>query len=1108
MAKKPVIIISILLFSLFWTGSSAAAVELEEGKDRYDIPGDMEILEDEDGEWTMEDVTSAPAAEKFKDNTAAIPNYGYTDSNYWVRYEVYNASGNTDWVLEIAYPPHDSISLYEAKGGRARLIEKGGDLQPFHDRSRDHRSFAFDLSVPSGSSAVYYLKFDTQGAMQLPITLWEKDAFAEKSQMEYLILGLYYGLAFVMILYNLFLYLSLRFHSYLWYVLFILSLVFTHLTLNGTAYQFLWPESSWWNNRAIVFFMGASQAFALLFAKSFLNVKESMPRLNTLLSVTAVSQFMILGLLMISYTLALNLIIFSAVLLVIIVLTTAGIRWKHGYRPARFFFIGWVIFLIGVMISSLADAGMIPVTFYTKYASQIGAALEVVLFSLALADKFNTLRTEKERAEREARESREEAVEQLKKANRLKDEFLADTSHELRTPLHGIIGIAESIYEGAADTSTTGLQRHVSMIIRSGRRLSSLIDDLLDMSRLRHKEMDIHRVPVSLYDTVQVVLSISEPLLHGKRVSVIHRIPEGLPLVYADENRLQQILHNIIGNAVKFTEEGTITISAVKSGTNIKLTVQDTGIGMTEEETSNVFQEFEQGASTREQHPGGTGLGLSITKKLVELHDGSIHLDSKKNIGTTVTVFLPLSRESGSVPTVRKSPVLPAGEAGAASFTMTHSVPLEKGRILIADDEPVNLQVLWNQLTADGYQVTAVKNGREVMEIMEADSRYDLLILDVMMPELSGLEVTHRLRERFGLTEMPILILTARSQLEHLVATFAAGANDYLAKPYHKEELAARAETLVVLSQVMKEVQEKQASLKQVNEELAGLNLELEYRVKRRTVELEHKTDELLRMEQSRRHLLTNISHELGTPMTSLQGYVKAMMDGVIAAGDPRYLKLIYKKTLFLDRLIQDLYDLSKLEARQVRFHWDWISIPVFISRFLSTFKEEVESRRLIFSLEDRTDDFNKQDYLFTDLDRLEQVMLNLIQNAGNYTEKGDSIRVEIMPSVCFTTGSSDTKRSRPEWENRQIIIGIHDSGHGIAPESLPYIFERFFRGEPSGNKSSGSTGTGLGLAISKEIIEYHNGRIWVQSREGEGSSFFFMLPLYPGPMTTYEKDG
>ncbi|SFL73154.1 ATP-binding protein [Salibacterium qingdaonense] len=1103
MAKKSVIIISIFLFSLLWTGRIAASVELEEGKHRYEIPENMEVLEDEDGEWTVEDVTSPPVAKRFKNNSAAIPNYGYTDSNYWVRYEVYNTSTKTDWVLEIAYPPHDSISLYQSEGRDFKLIEKAGDLHPFHDRTRSHRNFAFDLSVPSGSSAVYYLKFDTQGAMQLPITLWEKDAFSEKSQMEYLILGLYYGLAFVMILYNLFLYFSLRFHSYLWYVLFILSLVFTHLTLNGTAYQFLWPESSWWNNRAIVFFMGASQAFALLFAKSFLHVKGSMPRLNTLLSVTAVSQFMILGLLMISYTAALNLVIFSAVLLVIIVLTTTGLRWKDGYRPARFFFIGWVIFLTGVLTSSLADAGLIPVTFYTKYASQIGAALEVVLFSLALADKFNTLRTEKEKAEREARESREQAVEQLKKANKLKDEFLANTSHELRTPLHGIIGIAESIYEGAADTSTTGLQQHVSMIIRSGRRLSSLVDDLLDMSRLRHKEMEIHRTPVSLYDTVQVVLSISEPLLQGKRVFVIHRIPERLPLVSADENRLQQILHNIIGNAVKFTEQGTITISAVRSGSEIKLTVQDTGIGMTKEETSNVFQEFEQGASTREQYPGGTGLGLSITKKLVELHDGSIHLDSEKNTGTTVTVFLPVSRESGSTCTVRKTPALLVGDTGAASFTMTHSVSLEKGRILIADDEPVNLQVLWNQLTSDGYQVTAVSNGREVMEIMEVDSRYDLLILDVMMPELSGLEVTRRLRERFTLTEMPILILTARNQMEHLVATFAAGANDYLAKPYNKEELAARAETLVVLSRVMKEVKEKQDSLKQVNEELAVLNLELEDRVKRRTVELEHKTDELLRMEQSRRHLLTNISHELGTPMTSLQGYVKAMMDGVIAAGDFHYLQLIYKKTLFLDRLIQDLYDLSKLEARQVRFHWEWISIPIFTSRFLSTFKEEVESRRLSFSLEDKTDIFNNKEYLFTDLDRLEQVMLNLIQNAGNYTNEGDSVHIEIMPSVCFISGSSDTKRSRTGVENRHIIIGIHDSGSGIAPESLPYIFERFFRGGSTGNKSSESSGTGLGLAISKEIIEYHNGMIWARSRGGEGSSFFFMLPLYPGPMTT-----
>ncbi|MGY4689992.1 7TM diverse intracellular signaling domain-containing protein [Salibacterium sp. K-3] len=1107
MAKKPVMIISILLFSMFFAGRIEASVELEEETNQYDIARDMEVLEDESGDWIIEDVTEPPVSEAFIENNSAIPNYGYTDSHYWIRYAVHNTSENPDWVLEIAYPPLDSIALYEKEGEAYRLLEKAGDLQPFHDRARSHRSFAFDLSIPPGSETVYYLKIESQGAVQLPMTMWEREAFAKKSQLEYMILGLYYGLAFVMILYNLFLYFSLRFRSYLWYVLFILCLVFTHLTLNGAAYQFIWPESSWWNNRAIVFFMAASQAFALLFAKSFLNVKESMPRLNRLLFVSALSQFMILGLLMFSYTAALNFVILSALLLVVVVLTTAGVRWKHGYRPARWFFIGWVVFLIGAMVSSLADAGVIPVTFYTKYASQLGSALEVVLFSLALADKFNTLRMEKEKAEREAKESREEAVEQLKKANRLKDEFLANTSHELRTPLHGMIGIAESIYDGAEDASTSGLRRHVSMIIKSGRRLSSLVDDLLDMSRLRHKEMEIHRTPVSLHDSIKVVLSISEPLLEGKRVSVIQRIPEDLPLVFADENRLQQILHNIIGNSLKFTEQGTITIQAECTGNEIKLNVQDTGIGMTKEETYHVFQEFEQGDTVRGRHPGGTGLGLTITKKLVELHGGSIHLDSRKNEGTTVTVCLPVSRETGSERIHRETPALLSGDTGTASFTMIRSVPQKKGRILIADDEPINLQVLWNQLTLAGYQVTAVSNGREVLEKVEKeDSSYELLILDMMMPERSGLEVTRWIRDRFALTELPILVLTARSDVYHLTAAFAAGANDYLAKPYHKEELTARAATLVVLSRVMKEVKEKQASLKQVNEELAGLNMELEDRVKRRTVDLEHKTEELLRMEQSRRHLLTNISHELGTPMTSLQGYVKAMMDGVIDAGDTHYLQLIYKKTLFLDRLIQDLYDLSKLEARQVRFRWSWEGVPAFISTLLSTFKEEVESRFLTFSLEDRTDDFSNHEYLFADLGRLEQVVLNLIQNAVKYTEKGDSIRIEVMPSVCFTAGAGDPKQYRPEMKDRHIIVGIHDSGTGISPESLPYIFERFFRGATSRNAGNGSTG--LGLAISKEIIEYHNGMIWARSRGREGSSFFFMLPLYPGPLTPYTKEG
>ncbi|MDQ0299324.1 signal transduction histidine kinase [Salibacterium salarium] len=1098
------IFLSILLFLIIQSNvkTTYAMLQLDEEQTSYDMTHEMELLEDADGILSINDVVAS--TDNFAQNKSGIPNFGYTESDYWIHFQLNNTSSLEEWVLEIEYPPHDSITLFEQREDGSFMQRESGDHLPFEKRDINHRNFAFELDIPKGEINSYYIKIDSQGSMQLPLKLWEEDTFSEKSQTEYIILGIYYGLAAVMILYNLFLFFSLRLRSYIWYVLFIFSLVLTHLTLNGLAFQFLWPESMWWNNRAIVFFIAASQGLALLFVKSFLNTKVHTPKMNKFFSVFAVIQLIILMILMVSYENALNLAIGSSVLLVISVLMTAGLCWKRGYRPARYFFVGWVIFLIGVLISSLADAGIIPITFYTKYASQMGSALEIVLFSLALADKFNVLRTEKERAERKSRESQEEAVKQLKRANSLKDEFLANTSHELRTPLNGIIGIAESMYDAEANRMSPPHKNNLSMIIRSGKRLSHLVNDLLDFSKLKHKDIELERKPVQLNDAVQVVLSISEPFVKNKDVTLINNLPGDLPFVLADENRLQQILYNLIGNAIKFTDVGSITVSAYSITEYVIVKVKDTGVGMTAEDKASMFCEFEQGQAAKNQQQGGTGLGLSITKKLVELHGGDISVESELSKGTTVHVQLPTSTESKAAPSSVNVPLYEEIGGLSVDYTAASVVEAGKGRILIADDEPVNIQVLWNQLTQEGYEVTTAYDGEEVLQRIDAEETFDLIILDVMMPKKSGYEVSQTLREHYTLTELPILILTARNQLEDIVTAFSAGANDYLSKPCYKEELLARVHTLLTLEQVMEEAVEQKENLHDVNEQLASLNKELENRVKDRTTELERKTNELLKMEKSRRHLLSNISHELGTPMTSLQGYVKAMMDGIISSDDANYLSLIYKKVLFIDRLIQDLYDLSKLEARQVSFWWKKISVKQFIYEFLLPFRTEAESHHLWFSLENNYDYPAYQEVLSVDTDRLEQVITNIIYNAMKHSDgEAAQLQITVTPSTIFfsheekyyTKDKDYSKEQYLESDHRNLIIGVHDNGNGIASDSLPFIFDRFFRGESSRTTNDGSTG--LGLAISKEIIEYHGGEIWAESVKGKGSSFYIALPLY-----------
>lgn len=300
-------------------------------------------------------------------------------------------------------------------------------------------------------------------------------------------------------------------------------------------------------------------------------------------------------------------------------------------RAARFFVIGWLVFLTGTFITILERAIVIPYSIFTEYAGQGALSIEVVLLSLALADKINIMRKEKEKAERVARESQELAIESLRKTDELKDEFLAIISHELRTPLYGMVGIAESLQDGVAGKVSGGMRNQLDMIIMSGRRLSHLVNDILDLSKLKHNTLSIELKQVNLYDLVKVVFTICQPLLKEKQVRLVNRISPKLPVVLADPGRLQQIMYNLVGNAITYTEVGEVVVTAESVENDfIKVYVADTGKGIDPEFHNHIFEPFQQGNSTIfSEFTAGAGIGLSVTKRLINLH-GVISLCSRR----------------------------------------------------------------------------------------------------------------------------------------------------------------------------------------------------------------------------------------------------------------------------------------------------------------------------------------------------------------------------------------------------------------------------------------------------------------------------------------------
>jgi two-component system sensor histidine kinase ChiS len=406
----------------------------------------------------------------------------------------------------------------------------------------------------------------------------------------------------------------------------------------------------------------------------------------------------------------------------------------------------------------------------------------------------------------------------LQRLDQLKDEFLANTSHELRTPLNGMIGIAESMLDGATGDLSSLQQQNLWMIVQSGHRLSNLVNDTLDFSKLRHHDIQLQLKPIGLRETVEVVLSLHTLLSNQKKLLLLNHIPADRPPVLADENRLQQILHNLIGNAIKFTERGKIEISAefvthqalshqhasftdevpvANDSEHIVVTISDTGIGIPADKLDRIFASFEQADGSISRTYGGTGLGLAITKQLVELHGGRIWADSILGKGTQFRFTLPIAQ--GKL----KSTIVPAREHQSNTEWLTpqsnrtdiQASNSANPKILVVDDEPINLQVFANLLKLQQYDVIITASGREALAILEQGVKPDLVLLDVMMPMMTGYETTRIIRQRYSADQLPIILVSAENQIEAIVVGLEAGANDYLTKPIAKDELFARIHT-------------------------------------------------------------------------------------------------------------------------------------------------------------------------------------------------------------------------------------------------------------------------------------------------------------------------
>ncbi|MCP5501740.1 MAG: response regulator [Leptospiraceae bacterium] len=449
---------------------------------------------------------------------------------------------------------------------------------------------------------------------------------------------------------------------------------------------------------------------------------------------------------------------------------------------------------IPLIIAIINDILFSQLMINTGYYSPLGLFLFIFSQAVLQSRKFSRAFYVSEILSLELKEyskKLEEQNEKLQTLDKIKDEFLAKTSHELRTPLNGIVGIADSMLDKSFQL-TERAKENLSLIILSGKRLTNLVNDILDYSKLKNRDIVLQQKEIELYGLVDFVFRLHQQSARIKDIQLMNHVEK--VKVYADEGRIQQILMNLIGNAIKFTHEGSVSVQTKQENEKeLIIQIMDTGIGIPRDKYEYIFHSFEQVDSSISRKYGGTGLGLSVCKQLVELYGGKIWVESTPGKGSCFSFTLPI-RDSGItqaetidialfkeidfIDKKREEVVFPEKLSG-------------KIKVLIVDDEPINLQVLENYLETESFFISRADSGKKALQLLKSE-KPDLILLDVMMPELSGYEVCKEIRKKYTPLELPVIMLTARSGDLHVVEGMESGANDYLTKPFLKEELFSR----------------------------------------------------------------------------------------------------------------------------------------------------------------------------------------------------------------------------------------------------------------------------------------------------------------------------
>lgn len=776
----------LLIVSLVFS-SLVGAVTFDEHMRTLPLGQSMYVFEDVRGDASIDDIASPAVQGSFRLHDKPVLNAGYSRSVFWLRLDLHylpqQAQGPRNWLLELAYPPLDHLELYlPDEAGGFTLAQRTGDSLPFDTRQIRQHNYLFELNLEPNQNKRIYLRLESQGSIQAPLTLWAPNAYLEEQPARIYVLGIIYGVLLVMLVYNLFIFLSVRDTSYLYYILYIASFGLYQVSVNGAGIEYFWPNNPWWANAATPFLIGSAALFGCQFARSFLHTGEHSPRVDRLLLLLMAcgAGVMILAL-SISYATALRLATYLALLFTVVIFAAGILAWLRGMRVARYFIFAWTAFLIGGIVNTLMVLGYLPNVFLTMYASQIGSALEVGLLSLALADRINAMKEERARILQESGRKLETLNQELADSNRFKDEFLATVTHELRTPMNGVIGSLELMQTVKMDIE---LEQYQKTAAASARDMMRMVNDILALTELQAGKLYPRRETFSLRGLFDGLRAQYAARAEDKGLTFALELDDNLPdTLEGDAAKLAQALGYLLDNAIKFTSQGGVTlrvgrVGSVGSSLPLRVVVSDTGIGFAPGD-GDLYQRFHQldGSMTRKY--GGLGIGLAICRQLVDLLGGVLSHESQPGQGSRFRLDVPLTLPLQP----QASDVRPARPQGGA--LQRHA---QQCTVLIVEDNAINQLVTRGMLLKLGYRVRTADNGAEALELLRSET-VDAVLLDCQMPVMDGFATCRALRALPGCAELPVLAITAHSHSGDRERCLAAGMSDYLAKPVKFDEL-------------------------------------------------------------------------------------------------------------------------------------------------------------------------------------------------------------------------------------------------------------------------------------------------------------------------------